>query len=86
MATDAPHGTELAVAGECCETLRGILEADDYEPLFSLEDNGSIYITVGLGESEEDGAGLLDHVMSYCPFCGTRQPEASDAETEVKSS
>ncbi len=86
MANDALAGTKLAAPGECCDTMRGILGSDDYEPLFSLEEDGAIYITVGLGETEEDGAGLLDHVMSYCPFCGTRQPEPQDAEIEVKLS
>ncbi|MDZ4790485.1 MAG: hypothetical protein SGJ17_04650 [Hyphomicrobiales bacterium] len=86
MASARESGAGKTVTpGECCETMRGILASDDFEPLFSLEDDGAIYITVGLGETEEDGAGLMDHVMSYCPFCGAKQPEPREGETEVKS-
>jgi hypothetical protein len=68
-------------AGECCDALRGVLSSQDFEPLFSLEDDGRIYMTVGLGETEEDGAGLLDHIMNYCPFCGAKATSGDDGET-----
>ena len=40
------------------------------ESFFRIEDNGVMYLTVGMAMTD-DGPGYFDQAVLFCPFCGT---------------
>lgn len=59
--------------GSCCKELKEAMSGEEFEPLIAVgEDDGVLYMSVGLVEMEDDEPGMVDHPMFFCPFCGTR--------------
>jgi hypothetical protein len=69
--------------GSCCENLKDAMAGDEFEPLISVDDDGVLYMSVGLLEADEDEPNMIDHPIFFCPFCGTKlqTPEDVDAKT-----
>lgn len=64
-----PTGTQF---GTCCETLRNVLESQEFEPLITVGDDGILYTSIGIVDMEDDEAGMVEYPVVFCPFCGTR--------------
>lgn len=59
--------------GSCCEELKEALSSEDFEPLITVGDDGVLYMSVGLVQSEDDEEpNIVDHPVFFCPFCGTK--------------
>jgi hypothetical protein len=74
--------------GNCCESLKDAMEGEDFEPLIALDEDGVLYMSVGLLDAEdEDEPNMVDHPMYFCPFCGTKvqSPEEVDAKGGSKA-
>jgi hypothetical protein len=54
----------------CCKALKEALQ-DVPNPSFTFDEEGRLYLTVGLVETEE-GLGYLDQIANFCPFCGSK--------------
>jgi hypothetical protein len=70
--------------GNCCEILKDVLESDEFEPLIAADDNGILYMSIGVVDVEkEDEANMVDHPVFFCPFCGSKlqTPGEVDAKT-----
>jgi hypothetical protein len=70
--------------GSCCEGLKDALQSEEFEPLMAVDEDGILYMSVGLLEVDsEDEPNMVDHPMFFCPFCGTKlqTPEEVDAKT-----
>jgi hypothetical protein len=70
--------------GNCCEILKDVLESDEFEPLIAADDNGILYMSIGVVEVEKDDEpNMVDHPVFFCPFCGTKlqTPAEVDAKT-----
>jgi hypothetical protein len=69
--------------GSCCEGLKDAIAGEDFEPLIAVDEDGVLYMSVGLLETEkEDEPNMVDHPVFFCPFCGTKlqTPEEIDAK------
>ena len=74
--------------GGCCEIMKDVLESEDFVPLVAEDENGILYMSIGLVEAEhEDEPNMVDHPVFFCPFCGTKlqSPEEVDSKTAGKS-
>lgn len=59
--------------GSCCVELKEAMNSEDFEPLITVSEDGVLYMSVGLIDVEdEEDAGMVDHPMFFCPFCGTK--------------
>jgi len=59
--------------GSCCAELKEAIDSDEFEPLISEDDDdGILYMAVGLMDMEDDEPGMVDHPVFFCPFCGTQ--------------
>jgi hypothetical protein len=71
--------------GDCCENLKEAMQGEDFEPLIAADDDGVLYLSVGLLglEGSQDEANTIDYPMFFCPFCGSKlqTPEEIDAKT-----
>ncbi|MGE0767815.1 MAG: hypothetical protein AB7L90_15230 [Hyphomicrobiaceae bacterium] len=67
----------------CCSALSAVLGADDYEPCFTVDDDGVLCLTVGITDIEEDEPTLVLEPIIFCPFCGTRLQSADGGETAI---
>jgi hypothetical protein len=65
--------------GACCTALDAVLSADDFEPCFTVDDDGVLCLTVGITDIEEDEPTLVLEPIIFCPFCGTRL-QAADGD------
>ncbi len=66
--------------GNCCATLKELLTTKEFSPLIEVGDDGVLYMSVGISESEkEDEEGMVDYPVFYCPFCGTQLQEPDEA-------
>jgi hypothetical protein len=54
--------------GACCSEMSDALMP---KPLFRIEDNGVLYVTVGYAQTPQ-GVGWFDQAAMFCPFCGTQ--------------
>ena len=54
--------------GSCCADLHKAMNHGAGH-LVRVEDNGVLYMSVGVAETEE-GLGWLDQAVLFCPFCG----------------
>ena len=59
-------------SGTCCTALDAVLTADEFEPCFTVDDDGILCLTVGITDIEEDEPTLVLEPMIFCPFCGSR--------------
>jgi hypothetical protein len=70
--------------GSCCESLKDAMQSDEFEPLIAVDDDGILYMSVGLldPDGDDDEANMIDHPIFFCPFCGTKlqSPEEIDAK------
>ncbi len=48
------------------------LQADDYEPCLTVDDDGVLCLTVGITDLDEDEPTLVLEPIIFCPFCGTK--------------
>ena len=70
--------------GSCCKGLTDSL-TDVPNPLFRIEENGILYLTVGYVMTER-GPGWLDQAVLFCPFCGKQlQTEDDIRKRSVRS-
>ena len=77
--------------GTCCQDLKEILEAEDFDSLIYEADDGVLYLSVGIldlddtgpDDDESDGSGFLDHPMYFCPFCGTKLQTPEEVEKKA---
>ena len=70
--------------GGCCEILKDVLESDEFEPLIAADEDGILYMSIGVVDVEkEDEPNMVDHPVFFCPFCGTKlqTPAEVDAKT-----
>ena len=70
--------------GSCCEMLKDAMSDHDFDPLITVgEDDGVLYLSVGLIDVEEEQPGSVEFPLYYCPFCGTQvqTPDEVDAKT-----
>jgi hypothetical protein len=72
--------------GECCESLKDAMQGEDFEPLIAVDDDGVLYMSVGLLglDGHQDEANTIDYPVFFCPFCGTKlqTPEEIDAKSD----
>ena len=74
--------------GTCCDLLKDAMSDADFDPLISVgEEDGILYMSVGLIDVEEDQPGSVDFPVYFCPFCGTKlqTPEEVDAKAGGKA-
>ena len=72
-------GNATGKFGSCCEGLKDAMAGDDFEPLIATDEDGILYMSVGLLETEkEDEPNMVDHPVFFCPFCGTSHPGKRD--------
>lgn len=67
----------------CCSALDAVLTADEYEPCFTVDDDGVLCLTVGITDLEEDEPTLVLEPIIFCPFCGTRLQAGGDGPEET---
>lgn len=67
---------EIHAFGSCCGELREAMSGDQFEPLISVGDDGILYMSVGLIELDDEEAGMVDHPVLFCPFCGAELQSA----------
>ncbi|HRD77818.1 MAG TPA: hypothetical protein PK264_18085 [Hyphomicrobiaceae bacterium] len=67
--------------GTCCSTMADAIGSPDFEPLISIgDDDGVLYISVGLVNTEDTKPGLVEFPLLFCPFCGTAVQTDSEIE------
>ena len=40
--------------GGCCEVLKDVLESEEFEPLIAADDDGILYMSIGMVDPEKD--------------------------------
>jgi len=55
--------------GACCSDMSDALKLTN--PLFRIEDNGVLHITVAYAQTPQ-GVGWFDQAAMFCPFCGAQ--------------
>ncbi len=68
--------------GSCCEELKEVLEATDFDPLIATSDDGILYMSIGMLDAEDDQANVIDHPVFFCPFCGTKLQTREEVEAK----
>lgn len=72
--------------GNCCEHLKDAMGGEDFEPLISVDDDdGVLYLSVGLIEAEEDEPNMIDHPIFFCPFCGTKLQSEEEVDAKINA-
>jgi hypothetical protein len=71
--------------GACCETLKDAMQGEDFEPLIAVDDEGVLYMSVGLLglDGHDDEANTIDYPVFFCPFCGTKLQTAEDIDAKA---
>lgn len=64
----------------CCSALDAVLTAEEFEPCFTVDDDGVLCLTVGITDIEEEEPTLVLEPIIFCPFCGTRLQSGGDGE------
>ena len=73
--------------GSCCELLKDAMGDTDFDPLISVgEEDGVLYLSVGLIDVEEEQPGSVDFPMYFCPFCGTRLQTQEEVDAKAGNS
>jgi len=65
----------------CCSAMNAVLTSDEFEPCFTVDDDGVLCLTVGITDIEEDEPTLVLEPIIFCPFCGTRLQAGDGGET-----
>ena len=68
--------------GTCCAELKEIMAGEEFEPLVTVGENGVLYMSVGLVEDGEEGGGMIDHPVFFCPFCGGKLQTEDDVRAK----
>lgn len=76
-------GNNGAEFGSCCEELKEVLDAKDFDRLIAVGDDGVLYMSIGLLEAEQGEANVVDHPVFFCPFCGTELQSREDVEAKT---
>lgn len=71
--------------GDCCDQLQDAITATDFEPLITIGDDGILCAAIGLVEMEDGEAGMYDHPIFFCPFCGTKLQDPEVVEAQISS-
>ena len=69
--------------GSCCETLKGAMNDEEFDPLITVGEDGILYIAVGLIDVEENQPSTVDYPLFHCPFCGKELQ--TEAEVDAKN-
>lgn len=72
-----PKGTS---GDACCSAMDAVLTADEFEPCFTVDDDGVLCLTVGITDIEEDEPTLVLEPIIFCPFCGTRLQSGDESD------
>lgn len=64
----------------CCSALGAVLNSDEFEPCFTVDDDGVLCLAVGITDIDEEEPTLVLEPIIFCPFCGTRLQSADDGE------
>ena len=93
MANEDKGEARSSKFGNCCQDLKEVLEAEDFDPLVYEAEDGVLYLSVGIldiddggdtaGEDEDEGSGFLDHPVYFCPFCGTKLQTPEEVEAKA---
>ncbi len=67
--------------GSCCATLKEVITTKEFSPLVEVGDDGVLYMSVGIIDSENEDDGMVDYPVFFCPFCGTQVQEPDDEKT-----
>ena len=78
--TDAGNGGSHF--GSCCDELKEVLEAKDFDALVAEGEDGVLYISIGMLGAEDGEASVLEHPLFFCPFCGTRVQTQEEVEAK----
>jgi hypothetical protein len=65
----APSGKQ---PGACCSAMQSALDADEFEPCITVDDDGVLCLAVGITDIEEEEPTLVLEPIIFCPFCGTK--------------
>ena len=68
--------------GSCCEELKEVLGAKDFDALVAVGDDGVLYMSIGMLDAEEGEANVIDHPVFFCPFCGTGVQTREEVEAK----
>ena len=69
--------------GSCCDELKEVLEGQDFDPLIGVGDNGILYMSIGMLDTDDEGeANVVDHPVFFCPFCGTKLQTVDEVEAK----
>ena len=72
--------------GSCCEIMKDVLESDEFEPLIAEDDDGILYMSIGVVDAEkEDEPNMVDHTVFFCPFCGTKLQTEEEVEAKLNA-
>jgi hypothetical protein len=75
--------------GDCCENLKEAIQGEDFEPLIAVDDDGVLYMSIGLLglEGQDHEANTIDYPVFFCPFCGTKlqTPEQIDEKASASN-
>ncbi len=99
MAQEDKSEVKASKFGTCCQDLKEVLEAEDFDPLLYEAEDGVLYLSVGIldiddgsnGEAaeasddddDEEGSGFLDHPVYFCPFCGKKLQTPEEVEAKA---
>jgi len=63
-----------------------VLESEDFEPLIAEDEDGVLYMSIGLVDPEkEEDPNMVDHPVFFCPFCGSKLQTPDEVDAKVKS-
>lgn len=76
------QGKGSSKLGSCCEEMSEVLNAQDFDPLLAIGDDGILYMSIGMLDAEEGEANVIDHPAFFCPFCGTEIQTREEVEAK----
>lgn len=68
--------------GSCCDELKEVLVAQDFDPLIATGDDGILYMSIGMLDADGGEANVIDHPVFFCPFCGTKVQTPEEVEAK----
>lgn len=72
MAAGTSGGSGAAKGKACCSALDAAMTGEDYEPCFTVDDDGVLCVAIGITDIDEDEPTLVLEPVIFCPFCGTK--------------
>jgi hypothetical protein len=70
--------------GSCCAELKEALAGEDFDPLITENEDGILYMAVGLIDLDNEEPGMVDHPIFFCPFCGSKLQTAEEVKAKVE--